>query len=47
MLDNTDPLDRRLRFRITGVVHFGKERHSLDFDSFIDPVECDIVVRDR
>jgi type VI secretion system protein ImpF len=47
VLDNTDALDRRLRFRITGVVRFGKERHSLDFDSFIDPVECDIVVKDR
>ena len=47
LLDNTDPLDRRLRFRITGAVRFGEERHGLSFDSYLDPVECDIVVRDR
>ncbi len=47
LLDNTDALDRRLRFRITGEVRFGEERHGVSFDSFIDPVECEIVIRDQ
>ena len=47
LLDNTDPLDRRLRFRVTGAVRFGEERHALSFDSHLDPLDCDIVVRDQ
>lgn len=46
LLDNPDPLDRRLRFRITGSAHLGEERQELSFDSYIDPVECGVVVRD-
>ncbi len=45
-LENGDPLDRRLRFRIVGAVHLGGERQSLSFDSYVDPVEGAIVVRD-
>ena len=45
-LDNADPLDRRLRFRIVGSVQLGGERQSLSFDSYVDPVEGAIVVRD-
>ena len=44
--DNADPLDRRLRFRIVGAVLLGGERQSLSFDSYVDPVEGAIVVRD-
>ena len=39
-------LDRRLRFRITGMAHLGDEREELAFDSFVDPIEGAIVVRD-
>ena len=46
VLDNPDPLDRRLRFRITGVATLGHDTQELSFDSFIDPVECGVVVRD-
>ena len=46
LVDASDPLDRRLRFRITGAARFGEERHALNFDSYLDPVECDIVVRE-
>ena len=46
VLDNADPLDRRLRFRIVGAVLLGAERQSLSFDSYVDPVEGAIVVRD-
>ncbi len=45
-LENGDPLDRRLRFRIIGAVQLGGERQSLSFDSYVDPVEGAIVVRD-
>ncbi len=45
-IDNADPLDRRLRFRIIGAVQLGGERQSLSFDSYVDPVEGAIVVRD-
>lgn len=47
LLDNADPLDRRVRFRVTGSVRFGEERQTLSFDSFLDPLDCDIVVRDQ
>ena len=47
LLDNADALDRRLRFRVTGAVRFGEERHALSFDSYLDPLDCDIVVRDQ
>lgn len=46
LLDNADVLDRRLRFRIVGVAHLGGERQSLSFDSYVDPIEGAIVVRD-
>ena len=45
-LENGDPLDRRLRFRIVGAVQLGGERQSLSFDSYVDPVEGAIVVRE-
>ena len=47
LLENADPLDRRLRFRVTGTVRFGEERHALSFDSYLDPLDCDIIVRDQ
>ena len=46
LLDNGDVLDRRLRFRIVGVAHLAGERQSLSFDSYVDPIEGAIVVRD-
>lgn len=46
LLDNADALDRRLRFRITGTAHLGEEREELAFDSYVDPIEGAIVVRD-
>ena len=46
LLDNADALDRRLRFRITGMAHLGDEREDLAFDSYVDPIEGAIVVRD-
>ena len=46
VVDNADPLDRRLRFRILGTVELGGERQSLSFDSYLDPVEGAIVVGD-
>lgn len=46
LLENPDPLDRRLRFRITGAAHLGEDKQELSFDSYIDPVECGVVVRD-
>ena len=46
LLDNADVLDRRLRFRIVGVADLGGERQSLSFDSYVDPIEGAIVVRD-
>ena len=46
LMDNADALDRRLRFRIAGVAHLGGERESLSFDSYVDPIEGAIVVRD-
>lgn len=45
-LENADPLDRRLRFRIVGAVQLSGERQSLSFDSYVDPIEGAIVVRD-
>ena len=45
-IDNPDPLDRRLRFRIVGVAQLGGDRESLSFDSYVDPVEGAIVVRE-
>ncbi len=45
-IDNPDPLDRRLRFRIVGVAHLGEDRESVSFDSYVDPVEGAIVVRE-
>ena len=45
-LENGDALDRRLRFRIVGAVRLGGERQSLSFDSYVDPVEGAIVVRE-
>ena len=46
VVENADPLDRRLRFRILGAVELGGERQSLAFDSYLDPVEGAIVVGD-
>lgn len=46
VVENADPLDRRLRFRILGTVELGGERQSLSFDSYLDPVEGAIVVGD-
>ena len=46
VVENADPLDRRLRFRILGAVELGGERQSLSFDSYLDPVEGAIVVGD-
>ncbi len=46
LLDNADVLDRRLRFRIVGVANLAGERQSLSFDSYVDPIEGAIVVRD-
>lgn len=46
LLENADVLDRRLRFRIVGVAYLGGERQSLSFDSYVDPIEGAIVVRD-
>ena len=46
LLDNTDALDRRLRFRITGMAHLGDEHEELAFDSYVDPIEGAIVVRE-
>lgn len=46
LLNNPDPLDRTLRFRITGVVVLGSERQELAFDSHVDPVTGGVVMRD-
>jgi type VI secretion system protein ImpF len=46
LLDNPDPLDRTLRFRIVGAVDLGDERQELQFDSHVDPVRAGIVVRE-
>ncbi|MBE7217708.1 MAG: type VI secretion system baseplate subunit TssE [Caulobacteraceae bacterium] len=46
VVENADPLDRRLRFRILGAVDLGGERQALSFDSYLDPVEGAIVVGD-
>ncbi len=44
-----DPLernDRVLRFRISGYVEIGGDRQQVFFNSHIDPVRCDVVVKD-
>lgn len=46
LLPNGDPLDRTLRFRITGYVTLGAERQELAFDSHVDPVSGGVVMRD-
>ena len=46
LLDNPDPIDRTLRFRIVGNVNLGGDRHELQFDSHVDPVSAGIVVRE-
>ena len=46
LLENAEALDRRLRFRIIGTVALGGERQSLSFDSYVDPIEGAIIVRD-
>lgn len=46
LLENPDPLDRILRFRIVGLVALGDEKQELQFDSHIDPVKAGIVVRE-
>ena len=46
ILENTSVLDRRLRFRIVGTVQLAGERESLSFDSYVDPVEGAIIVRE-
>ena len=45
LIGSADPLDRTLRFRITGSVVIGRERQDLRFDSFVDPVEGAVVVK--
>ncbi len=46
LLDNPDPIDRTLRFRIVGTVDLGGERQELQFDSHVDPVSAGIIVRE-
>ncbi|MEO6338786.1 MAG: type VI secretion system baseplate subunit TssE [Caulobacteraceae bacterium] len=46
LLENAEPLDRTLRFRIVGQVTLGDERQELHFDSHIDPVKAGIVIRE-
>ena len=45
VLTDSDQLDRTLRFRITGVVTLAGSPHELHFDSHIDPVRGQFVVR--
>ncbi len=46
LLDNIEPLDLTLRFRIIGHVLLGDERQELHFDSHVDPVKAGIVIRE-
>jgi type VI secretion system protein ImpF len=46
LLDNTEPLDRTLRFRIVGQVLLGDERQEMHFDSHVDPVKAGVVIRE-
>ena len=45
IVDNKDPFDRIIRFRISGFVDLGEEKQQISFDSHVDPVRC-VVVRD-
>ena len=45
VLPNPDELDRVLRFRISGVVTLGGERQELHFDSHVDPIRSQLVMR--
>ncbi|HEX8446843.1 MAG TPA: type VI secretion system baseplate subunit TssE [Sphingomonas sp.] len=45
ILPNADELDRTLRFRISGVVILSGERQELHFDSHVDPVRAQLVMR--
>ena len=46
LLPNPDPLDRTLRFRITGVVVVGSSVQELAFESQVDPVSGGVTMRD-
>lgn len=45
VLPNKDELDRTLRFRISGTVMLDGERQELMFDSHVDPVRSQLVMR--
>jgi type VI secretion system protein ImpF len=45
IIPNPDELDRTLRFRISGVVTLSGERQELHFDSHVDPVRAQFVMR--
>jgi type VI secretion system protein ImpF len=46
LIDSKDVTDRTLRFRIVGLVSLGGGREEISFDSHVDPVRCDVVVRE-
>jgi type VI secretion system protein ImpF len=45
ILPNPDELDRTLRFRISGTVTLSGERQELHFDSHVDPIRAQLVMR--
>lgn len=45
ILSNKDELDRTLRLRISGIVRVDGERQELTFDSHVDPVRSQLVMR--
>jgi type VI secretion system protein ImpF len=46
LLDNVEPLDRTLRFRIDVVVYAEPAPENLIFDSALEPVTCNVELKD-
>ena len=46
LLDNVEPLDRTLRFRIDAVVYAEPAPENLTFDSSLEPVTGNVEVKD-
>ncbi len=45
VLDGQDQLGRTLRFRVAGIVHLGGEPQEIQFDSHVEPVRGQFVLR--
>lgn len=45
-LDNDDPLDRSLRFRIDAVLRLGRDSEEVIFDSVMEPVKRSVTIEE-